>query len=739
MKNANQFSDPKHSAERRLFDVVLVACAVLMVALALPFIRGEVYTHDDLGAMHLPLRAFYATCLQRGAAFDWLPHLFGGVYLTGEGQTGSYHPLHYLLYRWLPFPVAFNVELLASYVWMLGGCYFFLRRRLNSKAAALFGSLLFTFSGFNLLHLAHMNGVAVVAQLPWLLWTCDIALTERTGWRVVAAEAAISLLIASQLLLGYPQYVWFSFLAIAAYAAYLAAAVGVRRGAWRWPAIAVALGALIGGVQLLPSWDALEYAARSEATAEYANWGSLAPVNVVQFVAPYLTPARVVGQNTHELGLYAGAVTVVLATWLVASPRCGRGARLLGLSAIGFACFALILAMGEHGFVYQVQRMLPLVGSFRFPCRAIVLVHLALAVAAAVAFAELVRLAERREPAPPRELFAVWSVSALAVLAVLYAWLAWDRAMLASAPLVVAGPVLIIAAAATVTALIRHVKAAATVLVWLAALDLGIYGLSYSAWPHSTSFDSYIAALPIPPGEPADRFAGDLARFDESTLRLGNQALLAGRHRIDGYLGLEPKRQLDYRKLPALRAASVRWVARSDSSERIAELTRHDARWFEVSEPLARVRCVSKSTVDRQPRSALAGLPLERIAVVDRPLDLVEGTPGRAAITFERPGELDVAVETPTKQLLVVADSFHAGWQATVDERTAPVVRANGDFLGVVVPAGRHDVALRFRPASLRGGYALTLLGVVLACGFYIGRASWLRHTLSEEAKDLAP
>ena len=37
----------------------------------------------------------------------------------------------------------------------------------------------------------------------------------------------------------------------------------------------------------------------------------------MQAVAPYLFATRVVGQNTHELGLYFGAVPLLLAVWLL--------------------------------------------------------------------------------------------------------------------------------------------------------------------------------------------------------------------------------------------------------------------------------------------------------------------------------------------------------------------------------------------------------------------------------------
>jgi uncharacterized membrane protein YfhO len=36
---------------------------------------------------------------------------------------------------------------------------------------------------------------------------------------------------------------------------------------------------------------------------------------------------------------------------------------------------------------------------------------------------------------------------------------------------------------------------------------------------------------------------------------------------------------------------------------------------------------------------------------------------------------------------------------------------------GVVVPAGEHSIEMRFRPRSVYGGAALTLLGLAVAAG----------------------
>jgi uncharacterized membrane protein YfhO len=52
------------------------------------------------------------------------------------------------------------------------------------------------------------------------------------------------------------------------------------------------------------------------------------------------------------------------------------------------------------------------------------------------------------------------------------------------------------------------------------------------------------------------------------------------------------------------------------------------------------------------------------------------------------------------------------------------VLRVNGDYLGCIVGPGRQRVELEFRPASLRLGRMVSLLGIVVTvcCYFAYGR-----------------
>jgi uncharacterized membrane protein YfhO len=60
--------------------------------------------------------------------------------------------------------------------------------------------------------------------------------------------------------------------------------------------------------------------------------------------------------------------------------------------------------------------------------------------------------------------------------------------------------------------------------------------------------------------------------------------------------------------------------------------------------------------------------------------------------------------------LLVVGEGFDPGFSARVDGRTAPVLRVNGDRMGVVLGAGTHRVVFTHRARGLGVGLVLSAL-----------------------------
>ncbi len=695
--------------DKRLFGVGVLAALALLAALAAPIAFGRVYVADDLGAFHLPTRAFYSDCLKNGFAFDWWPAIFNGFYLTGEGQAGTYHPLHLVIYKWLPLQLAFGLELWLNYAFLLMGGFLWMRNHIASRGAALFGAIVFAFSGFCMLHFVHVNAIAVVAHMPWLLFCIDRTCRAETDMARASAVAAVSLLTASQLLLGYPQYVWYSLLAEAIYLV-LVLCHQTTRSAIATLFLAKLTGLLIGAVQWLPTIEALRNSTRHVADATFLETGSFHPLNVVQIVAPYLFQNRVVGQNTHELGFYIGAVPITLFVWLL-------GRRVAANSHLGILRFAgvisalaFLLALGSYGPLYKFHTLLPVVGNFRFPARMIVLIHLSMAAVSAVAFAELMRTrADCRAPAKwPIVLPTLCGIFVLG-LGVLF----W-RSHLATWPLVLLGPVLLAVAAWLLHTAQQGRRWAMAGLVLFAAADLGFYGFSYSAMGETAELQDLSAPPATLPAGRGSRVVFS-SEANDSESNVGNRITMTGVRRVGGYVGLFPVKHLDYNDLSTLRIAGAEWYGTIDSSDK-----RSQFQFEPIDRPFPEYRFVTQAILGSPHSSQIRDLDFESAALVERPLVLPPGRPGKVEIVRSVPGTIQLKADVPMRQLLVVAQSYHPGWRARIDDVPAAVWRANGDFLACVVPAGRHDVRLSFEPASLRIGMTLSLCGLgLLVCSFF--------------------
>ncbi|MFQ5569467.1 MAG: YfhO family protein [Rhodothermales bacterium] len=86
------------------------------------------------------------------------------------------------------------------------------------------------------------------------------------------------------------------------------------------------------------------------------------------------------------------------------------------------------------------------------------------------------------------------------------------------------------------------------------------------------------------------------------------------------------------------------------------------------------------------------------------------------------PREMAWTVETDAPRLLVVSEIYYpAGWNAYIDGVPTPIHRADYLLRAVPVPAGAHEVTMRFEPASYRlslwlaGGSTLGVYGAVIA------------------------
>lgn len=704
------------------FWAALAAALGVLFLLALPELLGRVYVAGDLAQFHIPVRKFYGDCLHHGLSCEWFPHIYCGYDLHGEGQVGMYHPAHWALYKFLASETAFQIETLLHYPLMLLGLWLFLSYRGLPPAAALLGAGLFGFSAFSLLHLLHLNMVAVVAHLPWLLLACEIALSGADRRRVALTAVGAALVVGSMLLLGHPQAVWLSGFIVACYVVMRAAETG------RWTrlaplTLAALLGVVLGAVQLWPSWEALSGSLRQDASAEFRAFGSMHPLNLLQIFGPYLFKRRAVdealgGNTTHELGIYAGAVVPVLLIWLALRWKAFAGWRVLIAVAAALAVLGLVLALGSHlPAVHWVTLRLPVVGLFRCPSRYSLWATFAFALLGALAFADLARVALAGEAISWRRLawLAIPPVLSAAALVFVAArgeltidGLDWR---LSSWRYGITGIVLSLVAMALVVAAARGAKAAPALLAAFAILDLGYYGVSHN--------------FSVPPLYPA-ALMNRVPRFETKPgMRVAaspptNLPTVFGTRMYSGYSGLVPSFRL---------RGNEKWAA--DHVALLLRLGSVETLFIEnqrvpVPDPLPPARLVATA---RQTTNLLADvlqIDCATTALVEGDVALDAGPPGAATLRQNDPGRIRVETNAPGRQLLVLSENYHPGWQATIAGKPVEVIRVYGDLMGCVVPSGAAEVDFRFRPASLVWGRWISVAGVI-ACGIVLVGAVLLR------------
>ena len=727
MNDGREGVDDTRPGVRSQVRLIGLCSAALFGPLLYPLVAGRVFTKDDLGALHLPFRYVYREALHAGDSFLWTSVYRSGFYLHGEGEAGMAHPLHLLLYRFLPLGPAFNLEIVSTYVAMLAGMGLLLQRLGLSTEAAWFGAMVFTFSGFNLFNLMHVNHIAAVAHLPWILLGGHILLTSTDGKNLAWGFAGLGLAVASQLLVGNPQYVWLTMVALGSIAVCL---LWARARYFNVLLVVGALicGTLIGAVQLLPTLDFASASTRTGWSLDQSLSFSLAPLNLVQLVSPFAMRFRIHAPPSeafivHEFIVYNGAFCTIALAW-VAMRWHEQTRRGMLTALLAFAAVSFVLAMGRYGWLYAWLAHLPGLRNFRAPARHLVLFQLALSAIAAIVFEDLAGMVRRREKIRLRRLWPLAIPIALSVTITALGAILVDSSWATARGLSLSGAMRSLPWAAIVMAMAllfmlacrgwRWVLPAVIVFV---AIDQGVWGYSYAyRWGPIQRLADLEANADVPAG--ARR--GDLLA---PAIEGGpaNLAVLRGMRLTPGYTGLAPLSVLDSSDPIAQRVAGVAW--------REIEYT-----WVRLPDSMPRARLVSSVRRGHDLREDIRTIDISRTALADRDIDGLSGSPGSAVVLEDRPGSIIVETRADGAQLLVLTERFHDGWRATEDGAARDPIRVYGDFLGCVVAPGHHRIALTFAPTSATYGVRASLGGLALTV--VATTALWSRRARSHREQD---
>jgi hypothetical protein len=118
---------------------------------------------------------------------------------------------------------------------------------------------------------------------------------------------------------------------------------------------------------------------------------------------------------------------------------------------------------------------------------------------------------------------------------------------------------------------------------------------------------------------------------------------------------------------------------------------------------------------------SLSLVPEARLAVPASPTSVPEGSTPPAPL-YRRPSgdRIEVEVEAPVPGFLKVLESHDPGWSAVVDGRSSPLYLAAGFAMAVPLPAGPHQVVLRYETPGATAGRVASLVALGLLLGLLL-------------------
>jgi hypothetical protein len=380
--------------------------ALVAVLAFVPFVQGftghRIFYIRDLSLFFWSRFLWLRRTLLGGEWPWWDPYV-------GAGQAAYADALHQmfllpvLLIRLIGSEVfAFNLWVALPFPLAAAGAWMFFARRFSAPAAAL-GASAYALAGPVVATSNFPNMSWSVALVPWVLWAVD-RLAERPTPR---RAGVLALTAAFQALAGEPVTLFSTFVVGGAFAVVVSPQEpdppGARVRRLLWTGAGLTLGVLLAAVQVLPLASAAAAAERASTIGK--DLWSLHPLALLETVChqlfgdyyrtqsllevPWMPPLNS-GREPFFFSIYFGVPLLSLALFGIAAGSARRWSTFWAATA----GVALIGAFGTYTPIYPfVRDHLPVLGSFRFPVKYLVIVTMAVAAGAAAGWDALQRAA----------------------------------------------------------------------------------------------------------------------------------------------------------------------------------------------------------------------------------------------------------------------------------------------------------------------------------------------------------
>jgi len=545
---------------------------------------------------------------------------------------------------------------------------------------------------------------------------------------------------------------------------------GKSAGYW---AVLLLAGALIAAVQILPMLSTVELSQRSTGGAEFAGSFSSALPNLLSYVWPNLfgnkVDASFVGGWSYWESLgYLGLVPLALMVFGTVALPWRRSVPLLVLIAAG-----VLLALGSRTAVFEwFVAVAPGSDLFRAAGRYCLLATLFGSLLAGLGLAAWLD----DDLARKRRLGGALAAALLALVAVVFGfWVsshdptAWGEWLSSSEPMkdlgkasaaklaelrdlaggdaLKAGLVLALAAALLlVGARQKFRRFAGIALVLLALIDLFHFGQRFLETAPAERFDwsQKVGDIIAEAGPQTRALTGP-------ELHAPNHPMLAGASSAAGYdifldgryarylnraAGRDSEVYLSYvhvrRYTRLIEHLGIEYLLTGSPLRDGRSRTMRGFDGFEAAgrhggvmiyrnpTPTPRATIVHRVELTETEEQTLElmespSFDMHEVALVEQDVGEFEATTRseRVEITVYEPNRVEIEIDAAARGLLVLSDTLHPGWSATVDGENAPIFRANYVMRAVPVAAGEHRVVMTYMPGSFVAGAIVSLVSIL--------------------------
>ena len=406
------FPAKRSSVSKTTVDLLLLT-GLMALFYGPPFLDPTLTSYGGDGlSLFAPALQHYRLAMYDGIIPLWNPYTWMGAPFLAPYQAGVLYPPQVLALAFGAPTTALNFTIFLSLLWLAFGAYVFGLRGLElERFPSLLMGVIVGCSGFVGGHTDHVNQLAAISWIPWIMCEAVIVLRDPR----VKHAALVALCLGMQTLAGHPQYVIYTLtylgMLVIIYSVYYLhrhriddppSGAGVAM-----LGLAVVAGLGLGAAQILPSAELAQTSVRQLDPPERMLIYSFPPRHLITLILPnaFGNPAtglhgfagdRTYDYNFGELVCYIGLAPLALAAlaavvlWKEFVVRC----------FLLLAIVSILIASGSYsnGFFYRLALFWhPGAEHTRVPARFMIFFVLSMAALAAVGFNQaLFYLRERR-------------------------------------------------------------------------------------------------------------------------------------------------------------------------------------------------------------------------------------------------------------------------------------------------------------------------------------------------------